>query len=166
MVIRYWAGRENVGADALSQSPRDPLPQCGIGQDEFQVAIVRSDQDINTILEADPAQMSETPADYASEQCKDQQLKEIIDFLSDGQLPKDSNSAKVIASQEALFMLTDGILYFVDPKSNNRRKVAVPKHLQKQLLEENHRGLYGGHFSGPRALQCIGEAVVVARNVL
>ena len=63
--------------------------------------------------------MSESPADYASEQRRDQQLKEIIDFLSDGRLPKDSNSAKVIASQEALFALVDGVLYYVDPKSNN-----------------------------------------------
>ena len=104
MVIRYWAGRENVSADAFSRSPQHPPPQCGIGQDESQVAIVRSSQDINTILEANPAQMSETLADYASEQCKDQLLKEIIDFLSDGQLPKYSNSAKVIASQEALYV--------------------------------------------------------------
>ena len=57
VVIRYWAGRENVGADAFSWSPQDPPPQCGIGQDESQVAIVRSDQDIYTILEANPAQM-------------------------------------------------------------------------------------------------------------
>ena len=91
---------------------------------------MRSDQDINTILEADPAQMSETPADYASEQRKDQQLKEIIGFLSDGQLPEDSNSAKVIASQEALFMLVDRVLYYVDSKNNNRRRVVVDRRSQ------------------------------------
>ena len=150
VVIKYRAGRENAGADALSRSPQDPPPQCGIGQDEFQVAIVRSGQDISTILEADPVQMSENPTDYDSEQHKDQQLKEIIDFLSDGQLPNDSNRAKVIASQEALFTLVDGVLYYVDPKSDHPRRVAVPQHLRKQLLEENHRGLYGGHFSGPK----------------
>ena len=120
------------------------------GQDEFQVTIVRSDRDICTILEADPVQMSEKHTDYDSEQHKDQQLKEIIDFLSDGRLPNDSNRAKVIASQEALFTLVDGVLYYVDPKSDHRQRVAVPQHLWKQLLEENHRGLYGGHFSGPK----------------
>ena len=68
-----------MGADALSKNPQDPPPKCGIGQDEFQVAIVRSNQDISTILEADPMQMSEKPTDYDLEQRKDQQVKEIID---------------------------------------------------------------------------------------
>ena len=94
-------------------------------------------------------QTSEGVTDYASEQHKDRQLKEIIDFLSSGRLPEDSKRAKIVASQEALFSLVDGILYYVDPKSN-QRKVAAPQHLRKQLLEENHHGLYGGHFSGPK----------------
>ena len=66
----------------------------------------------------------------------------MIDFLSDGQLPVDS---KVIVSQEALFTLGDGVLYYVDPKNNHQWRVAVPQYLRKQLLEENHRGLYGRH---------------------
>ena len=78
----------------LSLGPRNPPPQCGIGQDEFQVAVVRSDQDLSTTLEADPLQMSEGAIDYASEQRKDQQLKEIVDFLSSGRLPEDSKMAK------------------------------------------------------------------------
>ena len=49
VVIRYQAGQENVGADALSLSPRVPPPQCGIGQNEFQVTIVKSDQDISIL---------------------------------------------------------------------------------------------------------------------
>ena len=111
---------------------------------------MRSDQDISITLKADPVQMSEKPIDYASEQCRDPQLKEIVDFLTDGRLPEDSNRAKGMAPQEALFTLVDGVLYYVGPKDNHRRRAAVPQHLRKQLLEENHRGLYGGHFSGPK----------------
>ena len=146
LIIKYWAGRENK---VLSLVALEILHQCGIGQDEFQVAVVRSDQDLSTTLEADPVQTSEGVTDYASEQHKDQQLKEIVDFLSSGRLPEDSKRAKIVASQETLFSLVDGILYYVDPKSNQQR-VAVLQYLQKQLLEENHCGLYGGHFSGPK----------------
>ena len=141
LIIKYRAGRENKSADALSRGPRDPLPQCGIGQDEFQVAAVKSDQDISTTLEAGPVQPSEEATDYALEQLKDQQLKEIIDFLSSGRLPEDSKRAKTVASQETLFSFVDGILYYVNLKGNHQRRVAVPQHLCKQLLEENHRGL-------------------------
>ena len=150
LIVKYRAGHENQSADALSHSPRDPPPRCGIGQDEFQVAVVSSEQDLSTTLEADSVQTSDGATDYASQQRKDQQLKEIVDFLSSGRLPEDSKRAKTVASQETLFSLSDGILYYVDPKGDHQRRVAVPQHVRKQLLEENHRGLYGGHFSGPK----------------
>ena len=76
-------------ADAISHIPRDPPPQCGIGQDEFQVAVMRSDEDLSTTLEADPVQTSEEATDYAAEQHKDDELKVVIDFLSEGHLPGD-----------------------------------------------------------------------------
>ena len=54
-----------------------------------------------------------------------------------------------MASQETGFTLVNGVLHYVDAKNDDRRRVAVPQHLQKQLLEENHSGLYGGHLSCP-----------------
>ena len=95
-------------------------------------------------------QRSEKPLVYAVEQRKDRQLKEIVDFLSTGSLPEDGTRAKLLASQETLFTLVNGILYYVDPKGDHRRRVAVPEHLQTQLMDENHRGRYSGHFSGPK----------------
>ena len=114
------------------------------------MAIVRSEQDISTTLEADPVQMQEKPLDYASEQRRDPQLKEITDFLTTGRLPEDGTRAKLLATQESFFTVIDGILDYVNPRSDHRRRIAVPQHLQSQLLDENHRGRYGGHFSGPK----------------
>ena len=74
----------------------------------------------------------------------------MTDFLQNGVLPEDSNRAKKLAAQESLFALIDGILYYVDPRHGNRKRIAVPSHLREQLLEENHRGIYSGHFSGNR----------------
>ena len=133
LIIKYRAGQESKSADALSCSPRDPPPQCGIRQDEFQVVFVRSDEDLSATLEADPVQMSKEATDYAAEQRKDDEL---FGFLSEGCLPGDSKRAKIV--------------YYVYSKGGHRQRVAVRRHLQKQLMEENHRGLYGGHFTGPK----------------
>ena len=48
-----------------------------------------------------------------------------------------------------LFAVTDGILYFLDPKHGNRKRTVVPKQLRRQILEETH-SRFGGHFSGQR----------------
>ena len=50
------------------------------------------------------------------------------------------------------FMVIDNVLYFVENRrgGGGRRQVAVPSHLQKQLLEDSHGGRNAGHFSGPR----------------
>ena len=105
MIIKYRAERENKNADALSRSPRDPPPQCGVRQGDFQVAVVRSDDDFSATLEADPVQTSTEATDYAAKQCKYDELKEVVDFPSEGRLSGDSKRAKIVASQETLFSL-------------------------------------------------------------
>ena len=149
--IVYRAGRENASADALSRHPQGPAPQHGIAQDETQVAVVSTDTDLSTLLRESPLLLGkEQQGSYGTEQRKDSSLVEMTDFLQNGVLPEDSNRAKKLAAQESLFALIDGILYYVDPRHGNRKKIAVPSHLREQLLEENHRGIYSGHFSGNR----------------
>ena len=45
---------------------------------------MRSDDDLSATLEADPVRTSEEATHYAAEQYKDDELKEVIDFLSEG----------------------------------------------------------------------------------
>ena len=85
---------------------------------------------------------------FASEQVRDPFVREVFNFMRSRQLPEDKVLACKIALQESLFTILDGILYYLDPKHSNRKQAVVPKQLQKQILEDAHSGLYGGHFCG------------------
>ena len=74
----------------------------------------------------------------------------MILFLQDGTLPDDPTKAKKLIAQESVLVLVGGILYYVNPHGDYKRRAAVPSHLREQLLNENHRGVFSGHFSGPR----------------
>ena len=148
--IVYRAGRENASADALSRRPQQPAPLHGIAQDETQVAAVYADRDITELMQEGPDSPGVEEEGYGAEQGKDPSLKEMIDFLQNGVLPEDSDRARKLSAQECLFALVDGILYFIDARHGNCKRVAVPSHLREQLLRESHRGIYSGHFSGNR----------------
>ena len=45
------------------------------------------------------------------------------------------------------FQIIDHVLYFIDPRKRNCRRVAVPRHLQQQILLENHGGVMARYFS-------------------
>lgn len=85
-----------------------------------------------------------------AEQAKDPEVQQLIAFIERGRLPPEENKARKMALQRSLFTVVEGVLYYVDPKRNNRKRAVVPQHLQKRLLEETHAGPYGAHFSGQR----------------
>ena len=142
--IVHRSGRENSNADALSRSPLDLAPDEGDAEGETQIAVVHAVED------ASGPDLTEDHDAYALEQSKDPKLKGMRDYLLSRKLPSDRDSARRVVAQEPLFTLISNILYYVDLRRNNRRRVAVPQHLQEKLIEENHRGSYGGHFSGER----------------
>ena len=139
-------------ADALSRNPCDSALQHETAVEDTYVAKIVTSGEISELLQAKPVEpvASESVGDYGEEHLKDPHLREIIEFLDKGTLPDDDILARRIAVQESQFTCVDGILYYVDHKRENLKRVAVPSHLQEQLLRESHKGPYGGHFSGQR----------------
>ena len=152
--IQYRPGRMNTNTDDLSRCPQAPAHETGIADNEVQAAAAESGNDssgemsIADLLQSDPASVE--PASFAEEQCKDPRVQEVVKFLENGVLPVDEQHARKLAFQEHLFVVIDHVLYHLDPKQNHRKQVVVPEHMWKQVMEESHRGLMAGHFSGHR----------------
>ena len=96
----------------------------------------------------DPGQS--VPSELALDQRKDPALAQIIAFMENDELPAEEKRAKAVVAQASVLTLVDDILYYVDSKQGNKRRIVVPEHLRKQIMEENHSGPMAGHFSGNR----------------
>ena len=147
--IVYRSGRLNAAADALSRSPQPEVPDEGVAEQEVQVATIQTEQStIQSLLQSAP--LSYSQQSLAPEQQKDPEVLEIVMFLEKGELPLDEKRARRIALQASLFTLVDGVLFYLDPKQEHRKRAVVPSHLREQLLQENHSSLMGGHFAGKK----------------
>ena len=148
MRIIYRSGRENIGADALS---RNAILDCSSGMDldEFVLRIGTEEKSITDLLTT-PPQPSVLEGSLHQEQRKDPKLAVLINYLENGVLPREEKEARKTVAIATKFVILDKVLYFIDQKKTGKRRTAVPKHLQGQLLQEYHGGRMAGHFSGNR----------------
>ena len=144
--IIHRSGKTNLSADALSRCPHSPA-----NREDRQVSMVSSSQmDVSDLLTATTAADILSNQDSLSqEQHKDADLHAMAEYLQKKQLPGDQEEARRIILQSTLFVIKDDVLFFHDPKKDICR-VAVPKHLRTEILEENHRNLMGAHFSADK----------------
>ncbi len=158
----YRPGKRCANADALSRSPVGQQ-KGDIKQEKDAESVVRAvrsenrstPESITELLSLTPEKSetelpSQHSTSFAEEQQKDYYLCAMYKFLKEQHLPDDPATAKRIALQAPLFVVTDAILYFIDAKPTHHRRIAVPKHLQKGMLDKTHRSRMGGHFSGQR----------------
>ena len=148
--ILYRPGRENSRADALSRNPVGGS-QSEVDHSDVQVATVTSgEQTISDLLTAQPA-VTDT-GDFHIQQKRDPELQKLRVCLESGILPPEERESRRVAAQALNFVIVDEILYFVENRKegDSRQRAAVPKHLQKQIMEDTHGGRNAGHFSGPR----------------
>ena len=151
--IIYRPGKENANADALSRAPCGEEPTEPIVAD-VQVSVVQTkDMDAAELLQLGPTVQGSDS--FCTEQRKDPEVLEMVSYLSSGHLPDDEKAAKKIVLQSSLFTLVNGVLYYLDPKRADRKRCVVPRHLHQSIIEENHSGPMGGHFSGERLYKAL-----------
>ena len=85
------------------------------------------------------------------QQKQDQELSDLIEYLCDKLLPSDGQTARNVVSMSMKgFVIDNGILYYEGGDTPEKRRLVVPKHLQSQVLDEQHDGIFAGHFGYKR----------------
>ena len=149
--IVHRAGKESQHADALSRQPVLPAPPDDGTSKEVQIALISSEaEDISTLLHKKPDDDTNSSNSFHEEQLRDPALYPIMNYLSKGVLPEDSQVAAKLVAEASLYTMADEILYYIGQKKDSIPKVVVPSDYKKRLMEEYHAGVMSGHFSGPR----------------
>ena len=146
--ICYRPGKENANADALSRNPEPATTNENFELDAQVLAISSrtTEQTVQELLNLQPSSLNSYNYNFGISQREDPEVKEIIDFLLDNKLPEEEKRKQKVATQAPLFTIVDDILYYVNPKQNNEKRVVVPKHLRDEIMKENHSGRMAGHF--------------------
>ena len=131
--ILHRTGKNNVNADALSRAP-----------------IAGTDKESGTtvpfgIIAAINAGKSSVGEDGLSQrQRNDPKLLEVIRFLETDILPADEKRAKKLALTKSQYHMEGGVLYHLE--SDGTLRVIPPTMTRRELFEEAHSGIFGGHL--------------------
>ena len=108
--IQYRPGSSNARADALSRYPVPPLPEdCTKTQVPALVAMVDAPS-----LSAQSGETHCQETTLRGRQLEDPQLREIIHYLVDGELPAENRRARQLLLSQSDFTVQDGVLYRIE----------------------------------------------------
>ena len=125
----------------MSCGPQGTAPVEGIGEDEYQILAIQTEPENTTIAELLQRTIAAIQPDgFSTEQCQDPELLNIINHVERDELPTDPEKARQITLLSTQFSLVDDILYLIDTrnKGSPQVRVAVPKHLHEELMQEQH----------------------------
>lgn len=69
-----------------------------------------------------PGRVSALTCNFGDEQKKDKDVEQLIDFVTNGDLPSDAKQARRVVALGSLCTMEQGILYFVDPRQRDRKR--------------------------------------------
>jgi len=109
-------------------------------------------------VESDDSSNEPVLARVQAEQRKDPELYKLIKYLEKAELPEDSKEATWIVTRASQnHFLVNGVLYFELADSQGKRRLVVPRHLHKAVLDEAHDPVYAGHFSAKNSVAAESE---------
>ena len=139
LTFEYKPGKTNEAADALSRTPvkieATPGSVCLVMQ-------VVAEYPEETLLQ-----------NICTQQFKDKELVNIINYLEKKVLPTDVKEAQHTASvAKKRYFVLDGVLYYESNDVPGRRRLVVPEQLRDKVVTENHDAIFSGHFSAKKML--------------
>ena len=149
LIINYRPGRKNEKADALSRYPvereeDDQIPPV--------IAAVSSDSTDEEHAQAgDPS----PTMPLQDRQRLDPELRPMILYLEDGELPEDPKQAKLLAAEKSQYAVIEGVLYHVARDGSLR--VIPPSTERQQLFWTIHAGKLGGHLREAKIVSTLGK---------
>ena len=138
--IQYRPGKTNSRADALSRHPVPLQPEdCTKTQTPTLIAAIEAPLSSAQSGERDPDRSS-----LSERQLDDPQLRGIIRYLVDGELPTDDRQARQILLGQPNFTVLDGVLYHSE--RNKTLRIIPPTSYRHRLFLEAHEGVFSGHL--------------------
>ena len=126
MQLEYKPGAAHVVADTLS---RAPVPTK---EDKVSVLCVQDQQEEPLLKSVREQQRQES---------------DLISYLQSKELPSDEQAARrVLKMNKRGFLTVNGVLYY-EGDGTGGRQLVVPSHPQQKLLDEQHDGVFAGHFA-------------------